>query len=373
MNIAASSSAASAAAAGSSRETSLRQLQAATDRQNRHHNSDVLLPEDWNSSSSSSSSMSSSGRHVNNLPMNQVVGSSASSNTLGINQNPNLVVMKQEDVDSGLQEDVDGGEGGVGEERRTADGSFMKGNCDVIQVAIVCAGYNSSRSVVTLIKSILFYRKNNPLHFHFISDAVAQSILQTLFTTWSIPGLRVSFYPTKDLEPDVSWIPNKHYSGIYGLMKLLLPDILPPSLHRVIVLDTDVTFATDIAELWNKFASMSRGSADAQKTSSSSPSIGLVENQSDWYLGKIWKKQHQPWPAIGRGFNTGVMLLHLKRLRSSDWSTSWRTIARMHLTTLVSTSLADQDIFNAVIKQDHHLVFRVSFCSSLSLLSSVAR
>ena len=25
--------------------------------------------------------------------------------------------------------------------------------------------------------------------------------------------------------------------------------------------------------------------------------IGLVENQSDWYLGKIWKN-HKPWPAI---------------------------------------------------------------------------
>ena len=25
--------------------------------------------------------------------------------------------------------------------------------------------------------------------------------------------------------------------------------------------------------------------------------IGLVENQSDWYLGKLWKN-HQPWPAL---------------------------------------------------------------------------
>ena len=25
--------------------------------------------------------------------------------------------------------------------------------------------------------------------------------------------------------------------------------------------------------------------------------IGLVENQSDWYLGKIWK-HHNPWPAL---------------------------------------------------------------------------
>ena len=58
--------------------------------------------------------------------------------------------------------------------------------CDVIQVAIVCAGHNSSRSVVTLIKSMLFYRKN-PLHLHLVVDAKAHLILRTLFNTWSIP------------------------------------------------------------------------------------------------------------------------------------------------------------------------------------------
>lgn len=33
--------------------------------------------------------------------------------------------------------------------------------------------------------------------------------------------------------------------------------------------------------------------------------LGLVENQSDWYLGNLWKN-HRPWPALGRGFNTGT-------------------------------------------------------------------
>lgn len=35
--------------------------------------------------------------------------------------------------------------------------------------------------------------------------------------------------------------------------------------------------------------------------------LGLVENQSDWYLGNLWKN-HRPWPALGRGFNTGKLL-----------------------------------------------------------------
>ena len=55
----------------------------------------------------------------------------------------------------------------------------------VIHVAIVCAGHNATRDVVTLIKSVLFYRRN-PLHFHFISDSIAQIILTKLFETWSV-------------------------------------------------------------------------------------------------------------------------------------------------------------------------------------------
>ena len=57
----------------------------------------------------------------------------------------------------------------------------------VIQVAIVCARYNTTRDVVTLIKSILFNRKN-PIHFHFISDHIAQNILGSLFMTWNVPA-----------------------------------------------------------------------------------------------------------------------------------------------------------------------------------------
>ncbi|CAG5848498.1 unnamed protein product [Menidia menidia] len=77
-------------------------------------------------------------------------------------------------------------------------------------------------------------------------------------------------------QSEVSWIPNKHYSGIYGLMKLTLTKALPADLSKVIVLDTDITFATDIAELWGIF----RKFTDKQV-------IGLVENQSDWYLGNL--------------------------------------------------------------------------------------
>lgn len=219
--------------------------------------------------------------------------------------------------------------------------------CEVIQVAIVCAGYNSSRSVVTLIKSLLFYRKNR-LHFHFIADSTAQLILQTLFNSWMVPAVDVSFYLADNIQSEVAWIPNKHYSGVYGLMKLTLPKLLPDTLDKVIVLDTDVTFATDISELWKLFQKFDGKQA-----------VGLVENQSDWYLGRLWKN-HRPWPALGRGFNTGVILLDLAKLRLMNWMQMWWMIAKRELDTMLSTQLADQDIFNAVLKEKPDIIYRLA-------------
>ncbi|XP_052582513.1 xylosyl- and glucuronyltransferase LARGE2 isoform X4 [Peromyscus californicus insignis] len=197
-----------------------------------------------------------------------------------------------------------------GSRNRSASGlhPLLPPKCELLHVAIVCAGYNSSREVITLVKSVLFYRKN-PLHLHLVTDAVARNILETLFRTWMVPAVVIRFYDAEELKPLISWIPNTHYSGLYGLMKLVLPSILPLSLARVIVLDTDVTFSSDIAELWALFAHFS-----------------------------------------------GVILLWLDRLRQTGWEQMWTLTAKRELLTLMATSLADQDVFNAVIKEHPELV-----------------
>ena len=74
--------------------------------------------------------------------------------------------------------------------------------------------------------------------------------------------------------------------------------------------------------------------------------------KSDWYVPGAQWKEHNPWPAIGHGFNTGVILTDLERLAEVDWSRMWRLAAEKELVTLFSTQLADQG-FNAdqVVKQ----------------------
>jgi hypothetical protein len=89
---------------------------------------------------------------------------------------------------------------------------------------------------------------------------------------------------------DVRWVPNSHYSGIFGLLKLVFPKIVPLNVtKKIVVLDTDLTFLSDIQELWKIFDKFN-----------SKQAVGIVENQSDYYVKKNGKIK--PWPASGRGF-----------------------------------------------------------------------
>ena len=54
-----------------------------------------------------------------------------------------------------------------------------------------------------------------------------------MFFFLPLPTVDVSFYLADNLQAEVSWIPNKHYSGVYGLMKLVLPRALPETLEKV--------------------------------------------------------------------------------------------------------------------------------------------
>ena len=65
-----------------------------------------------------------------------------------------------------------------------------------------------------------------PIFFESINDHFKLFI-------WIPVVVHYSFYSTSLIQNDVSWIPNQHYSGVYGLMKLQLPYVLPSHVHQV--------------------------------------------------------------------------------------------------------------------------------------------
>ncbi|OWR51287.1 Glycosyltransferase protein LARGE1 [Danaus plexippus plexippus] len=215
--------------------------------------------------------------------------------------------------------------------------------CETVHIALVCMG-KCTRNITPMLKSLLHHRQN-PIHFHFVVDPESMRTLNKLFETWDLPDVKYSCYDAQDRLSEVKWIPNNHYSGVYALVKLLFPSILPDKLEQVIVLDSDLTFLSDVSQLWHMFRNMS-----------SLQFIGLVENESNWYTN-----QKTRWPALRRGYNTGVMLLDLYKIRSLiSWTSVWQKTVNENLNRLKTTALADQDVINAIIKNHPHIVYDIS-------------
>lgn len=121
------------------------------------------------------------------------------------------------------------------------------------------------------------------------------------------------------------------------------------------VLDTDVTVLSDVSLLWKMFENFNNEQA-----------LGLVENQSNWYI-KSSSYNSRPWPALGKGFNTGVMLMDLKKLRAKGFFDLWESTAVHVLKDILETSLADQDIINAVVKNNPKIVYNIDCTWNLQL------
>jgi hypothetical protein len=85
----------------------------------------------------------------------------------------------------------------------------------------------------------------------------------------------------------------------------------------------------------------------------SSEALGLADNQSDWYLpGKLWKS-HSPWPALGRGFNTGVILMHLDKLRRMNWWTFFYYTSNFYVLRIVLFWNAHRSEITKLVKTEY--------------------
>lgn len=87
--------------------------------------------------------------------------------------------------------------------------------------------------------------------------AISPSICFTMICfmkIFFIISVNVTFYDMDTYITDIRWIPNTHYSGIHGLLKLLFPKIIPPTItKKILILDTDMTIVEDIYEIWKLF------------------------------------------------------------------------------------------------------------------------
>lgn len=152
------------------------------------------------------------------------------------------------------------------------------------------------------------------------------------------------------------------YSDPLFFLSIALHRVFPDDIHRIIMLDADLLFHSDIKQLEDLFPNFSDTNV-----------IGLAYEQSPVYrhMFEIYRKHHQgtnvgdPPPTGRTGFNSGVVLLDLHKMRKSqlynDMITS-ETVDVLSSKFNFKGHLGDQDFFS-LISMDHSELFYVLPCS----------
>ena len=136
--------------------------------------------------------------------------------------------------------------------------------------------------------------------------------------------------------------------GNLTLLRLDAAHILPESVKRAVLLDTDVYFIEDIVRFYRLFDDFRPEQA-----------FGVVREFSDYY------RKRTDRPALRGGFNCGVMLLDLEKMRRDRVDVLWRTELGNHQKQMRNpkkSHFTGQDVFNLVVSRQPQLLRELS-CS----------
>lgn len=228
------------------------------------------------------------------------------------------------------------------------------------------------------LSSLLKYGKfesSEVLSLHFVSDEpskeIGKTVLRDLLQGASFK-YKVIFHDvialTEKLFPIVEAMQKlfsagtgTYYSDSIFFLSVALHHIMPKDITRIIQLDLDLKFKTNIRELFEEFDNFLQYSV-----------IGIAQEMQPVYRHTFWQYRHEnPNTKVGSpppdglpGFNSGVMLLNLEAMRQSklynqllEPSAIRQLAEKYHF----KGHLGDQDFFS-MIGMEHPELFYVLDC-----------
>ncbi|VDP81182.1 unnamed protein product [Echinostoma caproni] len=174
------------------------------------------------------------------------------------------------------------------------------------------------------------YRRTITLHL--LVDLDAHQFLYTEFAQWQPQDMAIHFYSIELYMAQVQKFASSHYSGSRSYIKLLLPQILPPSVDKVIMLDADMLLAKSVYSLW-----------------------GLFDQFND---------------SQGFGYNAGLILLDLNKLRTLNWRRIWEDVYTELADALGGIlPTAEQDVLNRIVHLNPKYLFDMPCTWNVQLAS----
>ena len=183
---------------------------------------------------------------------------------------------------------------------------------------------------MTTMRNSLVSSEDYPImHFHILVDgSTTNFVLQTVHDLWcqnNDDEVNVSFYDVNSVrftvQPYQSILQtyftsanDPYYNKTVFFVEAVIHKILPEEVDKVLALDIDIKLNASVAELYEHFNNFSALNI-----------LGLAHEQQPTY--RHYAKQYrarnhgtlvgEPHPRGRPGFNSGVVLVHLSRLRES--------------------------------------------------------
>ncbi|XP_037106041.1 xyloside xylosyltransferase 1 [Syngnathus acus] len=213
------------------------------------------------------------------------------------------------------------------------------------------------------------------LVLHFVSDPASKALGEKMlreFLTNATFKFEVLFHDvevlTHKLFPIVEAL-QKHfsagswayYSDAIFFLSVAMHHILPKDLTRIVQLDIDLKYRTNIRDLFQEFDRFPPGAV-----------LGIVREMQPVYRHTFWQyRKENPQTRVGDpppeglpGFNSGVMLLDLAAMRASalyNQLLDKRNVTKLAEKYSIKGHLGDQDFFT-VISMEHPELFYSLAC-----------
>ncbi|CAF0746343.1 unnamed protein product [Rotaria sordida] len=225
----------------------------------------------------------------------------------------------------------------------------------------------------TFITSLFQHTSKDNLRLHVIGDSdshhFVNQTLQNLHYNHQINKFNIDDLASKYeklISPLIKHFSSGHtyYKDPLFFLSPFLHQILPENISRVIMLDIDLRFDNDIQELYKLFNQFNQ-----------SQILGIARENQPIYRHLLWLyRQENPHTNIGNpppygitGFNSGVLLLNLNKIRQSSLfnnylKNSYLIEQLIHKYHFNHSHLGDQD-FYTLLSFEHNDLFFILPCS----------
>mgnify|MGYP000599277112 FL=1 len=175
---------------------------------------------------------------------------------------------------------------------------------DEISIVLASDDNYAQHGAVACASILANHRGERPIHFYYFDDGISEEKQAGIAAT--VTGLQgsITFIPTagKEIQAHTSGHVNRA-----AYLRLLIPELVPQAVHRVIYLDTDLVVLDDIQELWEM---------DLQgKPVGAVPDLGILASSR-------MRRQKEETLGIQEGklyFNSGVMVMDLEAWREKQY------------------------------------------------------